>query len=107
MIAFKPYGPSIPQAVDVTPTSLTLSWKVPDKSGGSPVDRYELQYQQLDAKASSDSNWVSVDTDIQETMFVIFDLRFKQYVFRVRGHNEFGWGEFSENSEPVRITRRF
>ena len=50
---------------------------------------------------------MSLSCDITSTLFVVFDLRFKDYYFRVRGHNAHGWGYFSSRSDAAHLDRRF
>lgn len=40
----KPKPPGMPNASEITNTSLTLSWKVPDSDGGSPIINYVIEY---------------------------------------------------------------
>lgn len=40
----KPKPPGMPNASEIANTSLTLSWKVPDSDGGSPITNYLIEY---------------------------------------------------------------
>ena len=103
MVAAPPFAPSPPRMVDTNTSSITLSWDPPKHEGGARVTLYEIQTKRSDVS----DEWHSLSMEVQDTMFVAFDLMFKQYVFRVRGRNEFGWGEFSQASDAIRLTRRF
>ena len=103
IVAAPPFAPSRPRMVDTSTSSITVSWDPPSHLGGSPISLYEIQTKQSDRS----EEWETLSSEVQDTMFVAFDLMFKQYEFRVRGCNEFGWGEFSEASDSIRLTRRF
>lgn len=40
----KPKPPGVPNASEIADNSLTLSWKVPDSDGGSPITNYIIEF---------------------------------------------------------------
>jgi hypothetical protein len=97
---FAPFPP-LPSAVQLlvpednavnTSDSVTFVWN----GQSTPVDGYWFEYDNDSLFASS-----LVDSALTDTTTVISQLTEGQYLWRVRAHNEAGWGPYSEVREFV------
>lgn len=90
--------PSPPR--DLTPGDLTesarITWKAPEKDGGSPVLHYNMEW-----KENKKQSWTSCEPS-SEPVWEVSGLTFdREYVFRVNAQNEVGCSEWT-TSRPVR-----
>lgn len=99
-----PGPPGTPEAVDTTPTSISLKWTPPTKDGGSPVTYYILE-----TKGRFSTRWSRVTTEeIRETTFVVKGLKEEEeYQYRVIAVNKKGEGEPSLPSSPIKAAFPF
>ena len=87
-----------PEVLDVTKSSVNLSWSRPKDDGGSRVTGYYIE-----RKETSTEKWVRHNkTQITTTMYTVTGLvPDAEYQFRVVAQNEIGESEASPASEPV------
>ena len=90
-----------PEVVELTDTSVTLSWKsssLPDYAVQTPIT-YTLEQ-----RLPPNFEWTRFETDLAETQLKVTKFnRDKDVYFRVKAANEYGT---SEPSMPVLIRRR-
>ncbi|XP_074642623.1 twitchin-like [Tubulanus polymorphus] len=93
----KPGPPEAPEVSEIFKTSCLVTWKPPEKDGGSPVTGYHLE-----KRVTSSSRWVKVNTErLPELSLNITDLKeSSEYEFRVSAENKAGIGEPSPPSKP-------
>lgn len=89
----KPEGPL--KVSDVTKETCVLAWKPPLDNGGSPVDRYVIEKQDVGRGGWTPAGDVNGDTT---TMRVTKLIPGKEYQFRVRAVNKEGEGEGLETT---------
>ncbi|XP_054168359.1 titin-like isoform X2 [Oppia nitens] len=98
-------APSMPgrplQVIEMTNTSLTLSWTKPLSTGGVELTSYILERRLI-----SESNWIRVDTiDPQITNCTIKNLSAKhQYFFRVIAENPLGLSPPLETETALKLS---
>lgn len=99
-----PDSPTHLQATEVTKSSVTLTWEVPQKDGSSPITGYVLERCQLPG-----SRWVRVSkAPIPDTKYTVPDLiENTEYQFRVSAVNAIGTGKPSEPTSPVIVKQPF
>ena len=86
-----PTAPGSLMVVDVTNTTVTLSWMTPDPSNGI-IDQYQIQYRRSD----SSDGYVSVNTSPPTLTYTVTGLTTNtEYDFRVRARTGYERGEFS------------
>lgn len=94
--------PAAPEVADKTKHSVTLSWKPPEKDGGSPIKGYIIQIQD-----EGSSEWVRVndpDSLHPTTEFTVPSLReLKRYRFRIIAVNDIGESDPSPRTSEVLI----
>lgn len=71
----------------MTDTTLTLSWLVPEKDGGSPIIEYVVEVRET----NSDS-WIQYGTTTMTNIFVEKLTRETSYEFRICARNDAGVG---------------
>ncbi|XP_068600470.1 roundabout homolog 2-like [Brachionichthys hirsutus] len=93
-----PGPPSKPEVIDVTKSSISLSWE-PGPEAGTPVSSYVIEaFGQLVS-----NSWQTVADHVKTTEFTVKDLRPNTvYLFIIRAVNAQGLGDPSPMSEPVR-----
>lgn len=87
-----------PEVLDVTKSSVSLSWSRPKDDGGSRVTGYYIE-----RKETSTDKWVRHNkTQITTTMYTVTGLvPDAEYQFRVIAQNDVGLSETSPASEPI------
>lgn len=94
--------PAAPEVADKTKHSVTLSWKPPERDGGSPIKGYIIQIQD-----EGKSDWVRVndpDTLHPTTEFTVPSLReLKRYRFRILAVNDIGESDPSPRTSEVLV----
>ncbi|OWJ99994.1 hypothetical protein Celaphus_00015720, partial [Cervus elaphus hippelaphus] len=87
-----------PEILDVTKSSVSLSWSRPKDDGGSRVTGYYIE-----RKETSTDKWVRHNkTQITTTMYTVTGLvPDAEYQFRIIAQNDVGLSETSPASEPV------
>lgn len=87
-----------PEILDVTKSSVSMSWSRPKDDGGSRVTGYYIE-----RKETSTDKWVRHNkTQITTTMYTVTGLvPDAEYQFRIIAQNEVGESETSPASEPV------
>lgn len=96
----KPSEPLHVHIVQVTETSVTLSWDQPVHDGGGIISGYVVESKE----EVPDVNWNRVNpAPIVQTTYEVIDLKTNvEYTFRVAAENEGGQGRPSEVTKPVR-----
>jgi hypothetical protein len=89
-IARAPGKPGTPSVTNLAPTSLTLSWAAAAR-GNDAIDAYQYQY----STSSSFSGATSPVLGVVLTTGVTGLNPGTTYYFRVRAHNDDGWGDWS------------
>lgn len=94
--------PAAPEIADKTKHSVTLSWKPPERDGGSPIKGYIIQIQD-----EGKSDWVRVndpDTLHPTTEFTVPSLRaLKRHRFRIIAVNDVGESDPSPRTGEVLV----
>lgn len=94
--------PAAPEIADKTKHSVTLSWKPPERDGGSPIKGYIIQIQD-----EGKSDWVRVndpDTLHPTTEFTVPSLReLKRHRFRIIAVNDIGESDPSPRTGEVLV----
>lgn len=87
-----------PEIMDVTKTTVSLSWARPRDDGGSRITGYYVERREI-----STEKWVRHNkTHITTTMFNVTGLiPNAEYIFRVVAQNDIGQSEPGPASEPV------
>ena len=95
-----PDSPTHLQATEVTKTSVTLTWEVPQKDGGSPITGYIVERCQQPG-----SRWVKVSKkSTPDTMYAVNELiEHTDYKFRVAAENSVGIGKPSEPTSSITV----
>lgn len=92
--------PAAPVVADKTKHNVTLTWKPPEKDGGSPIKGYIVQIQD-----EGKSDWVRVNEELHPTTeFTVPSLReLKRYRFRIIAVNDIGESDPSPRTSEVLI----
>lgn len=94
--------PAAPEIADKTKHSVTLSWKPPERDGGSPIKGYIIQIQD-----EGKSDWVQVNdpgTFHPTTEFTVPSLReLKRHRFRIIAVNDIGESDPSPRTGEVLV----
>lgn len=94
--------PAAPEVADKTKYNVTLSWKPPERDGGSPIKGYIIQIQD-----EGTSEWVSVNDRENlhpTTEFTVPNLReLKRYHFRIIAVNDIGESDPSPRTSEVLV----
>ena len=86
-----PTAPGSLMIVDVTDTTVALSWMSPDPPNGI-IDQYQIQYRRSD----SSDGYASENTSPPTLTYIVTGLTTNtEYDFRVRARTGHGRGEFS------------
>jgi Fibronectin type III domain len=108
-IVFIPDAPSAPQgpleAIDTSPSAITLQWKPPLDDGGSRIQKYVLE-----KKPKGSNKWQRVPVNIlpNETEATAKNLEEGQeYDFRVMAVNENGESAPLATTEPIKAKYPF
>ncbi|KAH1171382.1 hypothetical protein KIL84_007000 [Mauremys mutica] len=98
----KPIGPI--EVVDSSTTGITIRWKPPKDDGGTPVQNYIIEKQQVGRKT-----WVTLgETSRNNSTFTTNKVRQdKSYRFRVRAVNAEGKSKALESDEVMAATKAF
>uniref|UniRef100_A0A3B4ABP3 Titin n=1 Tax=Periophthalmus magnuspinnatus TaxID=409849 RepID=A0A3B4ABP3_9GOBI len=93
----KPGAPAGPMKVTgVMSDHCTLAWAQPTLDGGAPITHYTLE-----KRETSRLSWTVVAPKIDGLFYKVKNLLpSEEYIFRVRGVNKYGVGDFLE-SEPI------
>ena len=106
LITDKPSSPEGPlEAIETTPTAITLQWNPPKDNGGSRIERYLLE-----KKPKGSNKWQKVPGNISpdETQATAKNLdEGEEYDFRVMAVNENGESEPLVTSGPVKAKYPF
>lgn len=97
----RPIGPL--EVTDVTSNSANLSWKAPEKDGGSPLINYIIEY-----KLASRTFWAKAGTcNAKCTTFNVTNLmEDSDYFFRVMAVNKEGQSLPLETLDSTRPTKK-
>ena len=95
---YPPEEPGIPQVLDSTKTSVSLSWSRPVYDGGSHVTGYSVEYRELPRienlyEEISDADWIKVidAKQLRANNYTVTGLsQAKSYQFRVCSYNDIG-----------------
>lgn len=94
--------PAAPEVADKTKFSITLTWKPPERDGGSPIKGYIIQ-----AQDEGTSEWVSINDSENlhpTTEFTVPGLRaLKRYRFRIIAVNDIGESDPSPRTSEVLV----
>ncbi|KAM9149009.1 immunoglobulin-like and fibronectin type III domain-containing protein 1 [Pangshura tecta] len=98
----KPIGPI--EVVDSSTTGITIRWKPPKDDGGTPVQNYIIEKQQVGRKT-----WVTLgETSRNNSIFTTNKVRQdKSYRFRVRAVNAEGKSKALESDEVMAAAKAF
>uniref|UniRef100_A0A674J7Z2 Immunoglobulin like and fibronectin type III domain containing 1 n=1 Tax=Terrapene triunguis TaxID=2587831 RepID=A0A674J7Z2_9SAUR len=98
----KPIGPI--EVVDSSTTGITIQWKPPKDDGGTPVQNYIIERQQVGRKT-----WVTLgETSRNNSTFTTNKVgQDKSYRFRVRAVNAEGKSKALESDEVMAATKAF
>jgi hypothetical protein len=106
LTADKPSAPEGPlEAIETTPNAITLQWKAPKDSGGSRIERY-----QIEKKPKGSNKWQKVPGNISpdETQATAKNLdEGQEYDFRVVAVNENGESDPLVTSAPIKAKYPF
>ncbi|CAH0745798.1 unnamed protein product, partial [Diatraea saccharalis] len=95
-----PSKPGKPNVIDTSDTSVNLCWEEPENNGGSDIQCYIVEYQEINT-----TEWTSIE-NVTTTQHTIDKLKNKSsYRFRVFAVNEVGVSEASDVTEYVRIEK--
>lgn len=99
-----PDSPTHLQATEVTKSSVTLTWEVPQKDGGSPITGYIVERCQQPG-----SRWTKVTKkSVPDTMYTVPDLiESTDYKFRVAAENAVGVGKPSEPTSSITVKQPY
>lgn len=91
-----PGHPEPPIVQQCSDTELYVVWNPPKNNGNSPVLCYSLEY-----KKSDEDQWKKAAKNISHEFFVLRELSpSSTYYLRLAAKNRFGWGDYSQLSEP-------
>jgi len=98
---FRTDVPGIPQDVqvlEVTKTSATITWKIPETDGGSPIVGYIIE-----RTLAGRERWLRANNQlVPELTYCVPELvEDNEYTFRVIAENKVGPGQPSEPTKPV------
>uniref|UniRef100_A0A3Q2WH58 Titin n=1 Tax=Haplochromis burtoni TaxID=8153 RepID=A0A3Q2WH58_HAPBU len=95
-----PGPPSHIEVKEVTKTSATITWDIPEIEGGGPVKNYLIDYREASKKG-----WTRLTDTCHRLTYKVADLQEGEvYYFRVTGENEYGIGVPAETKEGTKIT---
>ena len=95
-----PGAPERPVVKVAGPQAALVSWKPPEKDGGSPVTSFTLEMR----KGESDWTEVSATIEVPTQEYTVENLDVTaDFEFRVAASNIAGRGPFSEPSEPFTL----
>lgn len=94
-------GPPIHLTVkDVTKTSATVSWDIPENEGGDPVKNYLVDIHDISRKG-----WTRLTDKCRRLSYKVSDLEEGGiYFFRITAENEYGIGVPAETKEGTKMT---
>ncbi|CAL9697291.1 unnamed protein product [Knipowitschia caucasica] len=85
---------------DVTKSSATVTWDIPENEGGGPVKNYLV-----DIRDISRMGWTRLTEKCHRLSYRVSDLEEGGiYFFRITGENEYGIGVPAETKEGVKLT---
>nr|XP_015820290.2 titin isoform X2 [Nothobranchius furzeri] len=94
-----PGPPSQITVKDVTKTSATITWDIPENEGGAPVKNYLV-----DIKEISRKGWTRLTDKCRRLSYKVSDLEEGGiYYFRVTGENEYGIGVAAETKDGTKM----
>ncbi|XP_068168832.1 titin-like isoform X2 [Antennarius striatus] len=94
-----PGPPSHVAVKDVTKTSATVFWDIPENEGGAPVKNYFV-----DIRDISRHGWTRLTDKCRRLSYKVFDLvEGGIYFFRVTAENEYGVGVSAETKEGTKM----
>ena len=115
-----PLAPSKPTFASATSISMTLVWNAPVSNNGAMIYNYEVQLY----PGPGEQKWVTVtdrvpgaeieivkrgtgqyrhDRQLERVQHLVSELTpGSSYMFRVRGQNKVGWGDWGPESDPFR-----
>nr|XP_040019184.1 titin-like [Gasterosteus aculeatus aculeatus] len=93
-------GPPARVAVkDVTKTSATVTWDIPENEGGAPVKNYHVDVRDISRKG-----WTRLTDKCRRLSYKVSDLEEGGiYFFRVTAENEYGTGVSAETKEGTKM----
>ncbi|XP_035520991.1 titin-like [Morone saxatilis] len=96
-------GPPTRIAVkDVTKSSATVSWDIPENEGGAPVKNYLVDIRDISRKG-----WTRLTDKCRRLSYRVSDLEEGGiYFFRITAENEYGIGVPAETKEGTKMTDR-
>jgi roundabout, axon guidance receptor 2 len=99
-----PSAPGKPEIINITDTSITISWLPSVKSGGSDILGYSVEVFQTD----NTKGWLTLAQRVESLSFT-HDLVTKEltYIYIIRAENAFGLGPPSPLSEAVTVGKDF
>lgn len=84
---------------DVTKTSATVTWDIPENEGGAPVKNYLVDIRDISRKG-----WTRLTDKCRRLSYKVSDLEEGGiYFFRVTGENEYGTGVPAETREGTKM----
>ncbi|CAH0684241.1 unnamed protein product [Chilo suppressalis] len=96
-----PSKPGVPNLIETSDTSVNICWNEPENNGGSEIQCYIIEYQEINM-----TEWISIE-NVTTTQHTIEKLKNKSsYRFRVFAVNEVGVSEASDITEYVRIEKK-
>ena len=99
----KPGPPTGPLGtLDVTKTTITLTWGPPEDNGGAPISCYQIELREAQRTA-----WYKAGTSTEERFTVPGLVEGQSYVFRVSAENQYGISEPLEGRESIKAKAPF
>jgi len=101
MTVEKPDKPGLPEVIDVTGTSVSLQWTVPDSDGGTDINEYIVMF-----CTSNQTKQTGVSADANTESLMSYTIRNKlqahqKYSFAVAAVNRVGQGPRSDMTQDV------
>lgn len=99
LILGPPSSPTEVKIIDASREHINITWKAPEKNGGSPITGYHVELSEADT-----NKWMRINSrPIKELRFKAEDgiIPEKQYVLRVRAINAVGVSDPSEISDKA------
>ena len=96
-----PAKPGRPEVIDVTGTSVSLQWTVPDSDGGADITEYIVMYW-----TSEDTEYITLPADVNMETLISYTIRNKlhanmEYRFAVAAINRLGQGPWSARTDDI------